>query len=101
MSAAKDALDAALGAASAQPGPAWARIRVDLDDLRRRLVWRDDRVASRWPELNAIDAVYDAVSALREVESKDDADWPVLRDARLAGIVRVLREIEAARRAAA
>ncbi len=97
----KQQLDAALGAASQQSGPEWARVRVDLDDLRRRLDLADDRFACRWFERDAIDAVYDAVSALRSVESTDDPDWAAMRDARCAGIVRVLRAIERAQAVAA
>lgn len=97
----KSLLDDALGAARQQDGPEWARVRTDLDDLRRRLDLADDHSACRWFERAAIDAVYDAVSALRSVESTDDPDWPALRDARLAGIVRVLRGIERSKAVAA
>lgn len=97
----KSMLDDALGAASQQDGPEWARVRADLDDLRRGLDLADDRSMCRRFENDAIDAVYDAVSALRGVASTDDPDWPALRDARLAGIVRVLRSIERSRAVAA
>lgn len=80
-----EALNVALGAAGAQPGAAWARITLDIDDMRRRLCIADNRRACRATAYDAEDAVLDALSLLRTV-ANDDEDWPALRDSRIAGV---------------
>lgn len=84
-----EALNTALGAAGSQPGPAWARITQDIDDMRRRLCIADNRHAWRATAHDAEDAVFDALSLLRTAEN-DDEDWPALRDSRIAGVRAVL-----------
>jgi hypothetical protein len=87
-----EAINAALGAAAQQTGPAWARITQDVGDLRRRLWIADRRHETRLSENEADDVIRDALAALRGYEN-DDSDWPALRDARIAGIRELLVSI--------
>ncbi len=90
-----EALGMALGGAAQQSGALWARVTTDLDELRRRLCIADNRWACRAFAHEAEDAVFDAIPLLRAAVA-DDEDWPALRDARIAGILRTLATIREA-----
>ena len=90
-----EVLGHALASACQMPGPAWAQIAVDLEELRAALGLPDTRRARRVTEHDAEDAVFDAGSLLRVVDG--DESWVALRDARLAGTAAVLKSIARAR----
>ena len=90
------AIGRALAALAQQSGPEWSQVSDDFEALRVALGVEAERPGYRFSANDALDEAFDAVSALREVNG--DAAWRALRDARLAGIVLVLRSIERARR---
>jgi len=92
------AIGRALAALAQQSGPEWSQVSDDFEALRIALGVEAERPGCRFSANDALDEAFVAVSALREVNG--DAAWRALRDARLAGIVLVLRSIERARRAA-
>jgi hypothetical protein len=94
------AIGRALAALAQQSGPEWSQVSDDFEALRVALGVEAERPGYRFTANDALDEAFDAVSALREVNG-DAAAWRALRDARLAGIVLVLRSIERARRVAA
>lgn len=90
-----DVLGRAIGSARQQPGPAWARIVADFEELRAALSLPEERGVYLASPIEAEDCVFDAGSLLRVVDGEED--WIALRDARLAGTAAVLKAIAKAR----